>query len=130
MIERIYRIGNSRKRWLEVLSSLSNLLIKPEDDLQLTVGPARKEKTTAQRKLFHALCKEAGDHIGLTKGQVKEIVKEEHFGRDEVKTPDGKVHSVLQSSEEADRPDYSDLIETLLRWAAENGIALDTRRAA
>lgn len=130
MIERIYRIGNSRKRLLEVLSMLANLLVKPDDDLQLAVGPARKEKSHAQRKLFHALCKEAGDHLGYTKGQVKEIVKQEHFGTDTVTDRKGRRYEVVQSSEEADRADYSDLIETLLRWAAENGVALDVRNAA
>lgn len=130
MIDRVYRIGNSRKRLMEVLSTLSNLLVKPEDDFQLTIGPARKEKSSAQRKLFHALCKEAGDELGYTKGQVKEIVKREHFGTETITARNGKRYEVVQSSEEADREDYSALIETLLRWAAENGVPLDTRRAA
>lgn len=130
MIERIYRIGNSRKRLLEVLSMLANLLVKPDDDLQLVVGPARKEKTHTQRKLFHALCTEAGRELGYTPGQVKEIVKREHFGTETLTDRQGRVYrDVVQSSEEADRTEYSDLIETLLRWAAENGVPLDVRAA-
>ena len=52
--------------------------VEPADPfLRATVvREARKEKTHTQRKLFHALCKEAGDHIGLTKGKVKAIVKD------------------------------------------------------
>ncbi len=130
MIERTYRIGGSRKRLLDLLSMLSNMLIKPEDDYQLTLGPARKEKSHAQRKLFHKLCTEAGKELGYTMGQIKEMVKEEHFGREEILAPNGKLYLVVQSSEESDRIDYSALIETLLRWAAENGVPLDTRSVA
>lgn len=130
MIERTFRVGNSRKRWLEVLSMLSNMLIRQEDDLQLTVGPVRKEKTHTQRKLFHALCAEAGKGLGYTKGQVKAMVKIEHYGTDTMTTPSKKTYEVVQSSEDSDREDYSALIETLLRWAAENGVPLDVRTAA
>ena len=130
MIERAYRIGNSRKRLLEVLSMLANLLVKDDDDLQLTIGTARKEKTHNQRKVFHALCTEAGRALGYTPGQVKEIVKREHFGTEDITDRQGRVYrDVVQSSEEADREEYSDLIETLLRWAAENGVPLDVRAA-
>lgn len=125
MIERHYRIGNSRQRLLEVLSLLANFLIRPEDDYMLTIGPARKEKSHDQRKLFHALCTEFGREIGYTPGQIKAMVKEEHFGVDTVTLRNGKTYTVTQSSEEADRAEYSALIETLLRMAAENGVLLD-----
>jgi hypothetical protein len=115
---------------MEVLSLLSSFLIGDADDYQLTIGPARKEKTHGQRKLFHALCAEFGREVGYTPGQVKAMVKEEHFGVDTVKLKSGKTYQVVQSSEDADRTEYSDLIETLLRMAAENGVLLDTRRAA
>jgi hypothetical protein len=92
---------------------------------QIEQGPVVKDKTPAQRRTFHRLCGEFGKAIGLTKGQVKELVKVEHFGRDTVTLKNGKVYEVVQSSEEADRPDYSDLIETLLRIAAENGVWLE-----
>jgi len=52
------------------------------------------------------------------------MVKEEYFGTDEIKSPSGKVYRVVKSSEEADRSEYSGLIEHLYQWAAENGIAL------
>lgn len=127
MIERQYRIGNSRKRLMEVLSLLSNFLVKEEDDYQLWIGPARKEKTHEQRKLFHKLCSDAGKELGYTPGQVKAMVKEEYFGLDTITTRSGKTYTVVQSSEEADRPEYSELIECLLRWCAENGVLLDER---
>lgn len=130
METRTFRIGNSRQRLIAVLSQLSNLLIRPQDDLELTIGEAKKQKTNAQRGLFHALCAEFGRAIGETPGRVKAIVKEEHYGIDEVRLPSGKVHRVVQSSEDSDRGEYAELINTLLRVAAENGVVLDSRRAA
>lgn len=127
MIERRYRIGNSRRRWLEVLSLLANFLIGEKDDYELIVRPTRKEKSHDQRKLFHALCVEAGRELGYTPGQVKGMVKEEYFGIDKITTKSGKTYTVVQSSEEADRLEYSELIECLLRWAAENGVLLETK---
>jgi hypothetical protein len=76
------------------------------------------------------MCTDVGKELGYTPGQVKAMVKEEHFGKDTITSPSGKKYELVQSSEEADRPEYSELIETLLRWAAENGIPIEDRRAA
>lgn len=130
MIARTFHIGNSRQKLMRILSTLSALLVTEQDDLEIELRTRRKEKSHQQRKLFHGLCTEAGKELGLTKAAVKEIVKEEHFGRDRFIAPNGKVYDILPSSEESDRYDYSALIETLLRWAAENGVPLDTRIAA
>jgi hypothetical protein len=92
---------------------------------QVECGPVVKDKTPAQRRQFHRLCGEFGKALGMTKGQVKEMVKQEHFGLDTVTLKNGATYQVVQSSEDADRPEYSDLIETLLRMAAENGIWLE-----
>ena len=127
MMERLFHIGNSSKRLHEVLSLLSNFLINPEDDYVLEIRPARREKSHDQRKLFHSLCKEAGKELGHTPGQIKDMVKQEYFGLDQITTKKGKTYTVVQSSEEADRFEYSELIECLLRWASENGVLLDTR---
>jgi hypothetical protein len=36
----------------------------------------------------------------------------------------------VQSSEDTDRPEYSELIETALRWAAENGVVIPDAQTA
>lgn len=130
MIERRYRIGNSRKRFLEVLSLLANFFIGEKDDYELIIRPAKKEKSHDQRKLFHALCAEAGRSLGYRPGQVKAMVKEEYYGLDQITTKSGKTYTVTQSSEDSDRLEYSELIECLLQWSAENGVLLDVRSAA
>lgn len=86
--------------------------------------PLELDKTAAQRNKFHALCREIGKELGETPGHIKEAVKQEHFGLDEFKIG-GKWYRAVKSSEDAKRMEYSELIETALRWAAENGVYLD-----
>ena len=74
--------------------------------------------------LKQALGRDIGREIGLTPGQVKAAVKQEYFGIDEFKMGD-KWYRMVKSSEEADRIEYSELIESAYRWAAENGIAIE-----
>jgi hypothetical protein len=81
------------------------------------------DKTAVQRNKFHALCRDIGHELGLTPGQCKAAIKQEYFGLDEFKVGD-KWYRVLKSSEDADRIEYSALIEAAYRFAAEAGIAL------
>jgi hypothetical protein len=85
--------------------------------------PLFRNKSHEQRKKFHAICADIGREIGLTPGQVKAAIKQEHFGLDEFKFGN-KWYRTVQSSEDTDRPEYSELIETALRWAAENGVVI------
>lgn len=130
MTPRSFHFGNSREKLHRILSTLANLLIKPEDDWDLILSPHKRNKTHEQRKLFHALCAEVGKELGYSPGQVKEMVKEDYFGRDEIVTPSGKRYSVVKSSEDADRMEYSELIDHLIMWSAQNGFAVEDRRAA
>lgn len=133
MMERAFRIGNSRKRMFEVLSVLSNFLIKDEDDYELWIGPARQEKTPKQRKTWHALLTEFGKAIGHTMPEMKIVVKREILGSSWIKMPNGKDYEIIPSSEDEERYGYANLIDQTLRIAAENGVLLEIkseRRAA
>lgn len=80
-------------------------------------------KTHDQRKRFHAICADIGKEIGLTPGQVKEAVKQTYFGLDEFKVKD-KWYRIVKSSEEADRMEYSALIDAAIQWGAEAGVVI------
>ena len=127
-MNRVFYIGSSRAALMRVLSMLGGLLVKPTDDLELELRPRRKEKSHQQRKYLHKICTDIGKQLGYTMGQVKAMVKEEHFGADTIQTPSGRVYHVIQSSEDEDRGGYSALIETALRWGAENGAPVDDPR--
>lgn len=76
-------------------------------------------KSHEQRKLFHALCRDIGLHIGLTPGKVKEAIKADFFGLDEYRIGD-KWYRAIRPSETADRAEYSQLIDFAVQWSAEN----------
>lgn len=128
--ERTFRIGNSRPRLLAVLSQLSSMLIRPEDDWELVFRPARKDKTAAQRNYWHQLLEAFGKEVGYSKLEMKQVIKEEVLDWVEVKLPDGTVKKVCPSSEEAERAKYAELIDHTIRRAAECGVLLDDRRVA
>ncbi len=86
-------------------------------------GTVINDKTGAQRRKFHALCAKIGKELGLTPGNVKMAIKQEEFGIDEFKMGN-KWYRGVKSSEDSGRMDYSALIETTFRWAAENGVYL------
>lgn len=85
--------------------------------------PFSTDKTREQRNTFHQMCRDIGNQIGLSPGNVKAAIKQDHFGIDEFKMG-GKWYRTVRSSEDTDRVEYSELIEAAYRWAAENGIAL------
>ena len=127
---RTFHIGGSREKLMRVLSMLSNLLVTPEDDLELSIGPRRKEKSHQQRKKWHAMLEDMARQLGYTKPQMKEVVKSELMGSEWITLPSGRKYEVIPSSEDEDRFGYSELIEGTYRVAAENGIVLSERVAA
>ena len=94
-----------------------------DGEYQIELGPIKRDKTQAQRGLFHAMCKEIGDELGYTQREIKEMVKADYFGVDTV-VIEGKSYQMLKSSESLDRMDYSKLVEHLQQWAAERGLSV------
>jgi hypothetical protein len=127
---RTFHIGNDRQKLMRVLVLLGSFLVQAKDDWEIEIRPRRKEKSHEQRKMWHAILEEFGRAVGYTLPEIKQVMKEEFFGV-EVKTlPDGKQYRVTQSSEDAERMRYSELIDFTLRRAAENGVLIEDRRAA
>lgn len=83
-----------------------------------TCGRA-KPRSDDQRRKFHAMCRDIGLHIGETPGKVKEAIKADFFGLDEYKIG-SKWYRAVKPSEQADKDEYSQLIEFTYQWAAEN----------
>jgi hypothetical protein len=129
---RIFHVGNSREKFLRVLSILSSLLITEKDDLELEIRPRRREKTNKQRGTWHALLTEWGKALGYTMPEMKCVAKRELMGTHWIKLPNGKDYEVFPSSEDEDRFGYAELIDGTLRIAAESGVLLEIkeRRAA
>jgi hypothetical protein len=109
------------------MSNISTILFNAysgKKEFDVTIKPHKRAKTSSQRNWFHKLCSIFGDEMGLTQGQVKDIAKAQILGWKhvvirgvDIVVPDG-------SSEELSRLEYSELIESLYRVAAESGVAL------
>lgn len=121
---RTFHVGNSREKLMRVLSQLANLMVMPDDDLELTIGPRRKAKTHLQRKTWHALLTDFGRELGYTMPQMKAVVKQILLGTEWVRLPDGTSHEITQSSEDEDRYGYARLIDDTIRIADEQGVVL------
>jgi len=110
-----------------VMTNISTILFNAysgEREIDITIKPHSRAKTTSQRGWFHKLCSIFGDELGLTQGQVKDIAKAQILGWRHVKV--GGVDIVVPdgSSEDLSRLEYSEMIEALYRLAAESGVAL------
>jgi hypothetical protein len=110
-----------------VMSNISNHLFNlfsSDAEVDITIKPHKRAKTQSQRGWFHKLCKIYGDEIGLNQGQVKDIVKAQILGWRHVTIRGVDIVVPDGSSEDLSRMEYSELIETLYRLAAESGVVL------
>ena len=83
------------------------------------------EHSDSQRGYFHMCCKIMGDALGYTLEDIKRLVKRELWGT-EIHTIAGREIEIYKSMAKgsANKLDYSDAIETLLRLAAEADVYL------
>jgi hypothetical protein len=96
---------------------------------RITVESYKEDKTAEQRAFFHTLCGIFGEATGYTKGEIKELCKVELMGTVVVSVA-GRDVEVTKSSETLHKLEYSELIETCYRLAAEAGISLPSARWA
>lgn len=108
---------------------LANTMVSEDAPLELILRSERVEKTSAQRALWHAVMADAAPHLGLTPGEVKQLIMETYHGF-EMKTVFGVEHKFVNetSSEDADRELYGRRIDFTYQYLAENGIVLPDRR--
>lgn len=120
---------DSRARFLSVLSSLTHTMVSPAAPLELILRTERKEKTSGQRALWHAVMGDAAPLLGLTPGEVKQLVMEEFHGV-HFKTVFGtkRWFCDVESSEDADKEEYSRRIDFTYQFLAEKGIVVPDRR--
>ena len=101
--------------------------IMGEDEMEVIIKKHVDDKTAEQRNWFHTLCGLLSTDTGYTKGQMKELIKQEVIGTTLVKFA-GRVREVTCSSEDQNKINYSELIEGAYRIGAEAGIVLPDPR--
>ena len=88
--------------------------------VSLELSAIKAKQTDEQRGYFHLCCRLVGEHLGYTPDEIKNITKRAAFGAEVHHGPLGDVERV-KSSALANRDEYSVLIQTLHRLAAEQG---------
>ena len=121
-------IADSPERLRRIVQEIVALQVSAEHPVEVVVRAPRKEKTTAQRGLWHAIIGDIAEATGYTPGHVKNLLKAEFYGLDRVRLPDGYVFDVLASSEAEDRGGYSKLIDWTYQFCAEHGVNINDRR--
>ena len=105
----------------QICAAVGNL--PDEHEWLVTIDRYQPDKTSEQRNGFHLLVDKFAAEIGEAPDRVKQSVKAECFGVEFFEIA-GRVTECVKSSELAKRDEYSRLIETCYRLAAECGIIL------
>ncbi len=117
---RVIRNGADLHRAVTAIKALP--VDKP---LQITVQYYVPPKTDSQRGFFHYLLDVWSKEIGIPSGHLKEVCKAELYGWTTRRI--GRIEIMVAdspSSEDYAKTQYSDLIETAYRLAAESGVVL------
>lgn len=101
-----------------------------DEGLVLTIKPPMRFKTRSQENYYRKWCGQFAKHCGLTPDEMHEEILCITYGSEEVETKFGTRRRPAQRSSSASVKEYSELVETLIRVAAEMGFAVpppDTR---
>jgi len=101
-----------------------------DEGLMLTIKPPMRFKTRSQENYYRKWCGQFAKHCGLTPDEMHDELLCIAYGSEEVQTKFGLRRRPLKRSSSASVKEYSELVETLIRVAAEMGFAVplaDTR---
>ena len=101
-----------------------------DEGLVLTIKPPMRFKTRSQENYYRKWCGQFAMYCGLTPDEMHEEILCITYGSEEVETKFGTRRRPVQRSSSASVKEYSELVETLIRVAAEMGFAVpppDTR---
>jgi hypothetical protein len=135
-MNRVFTIGNSRAALMKALSLLGNLLVRPEDDLELIVRKRVYKRTPEQnRRYWGVVLQEISE--GLPVQGVIHTPKAWHYyfagkfiGYEDTKLPNGKVVTEPISTTSLDVPEFSDYMTKIEAWAAGHGLLFSEDRMA
>lgn len=118
---------DSQAKLKRVLNGIAAVVVDPHRPFEIVLREEYKDKTDAQRRLFHAIVADGARGVGLTPAEAKQAIKRDYYGW-EVRTVHGRRYELVQSSEDSDRAEYSGMIDYALMWFAEAGVVVQDRR--
>ena len=96
-------------------------------DYEVNIKEHKPKKTAEQEAFFHVLCRELHKETGLAEWEVKAGIKAMVFGVKEIKLGSRK-QTVVPTSKDLSKEEYSQLIEACYLVGAEAGCVLPTPR--
>ena len=134
-MEKIYKIGNDRKRLHSVLSMLANFLVRPEDDYELIFRKTVYKRSTEQNRRLWAILNEVAEvpvqGVMYSAESWATYFKSKFIGCEEIPLPNGQVINRPISTTTLDKSAFSEYMTQIEAWAAQHGILLtDYERAA
>lgn len=101
------------------------------EGIVLSIKPPVRFKTRNQENYYRKWCGQFAKHCGLTPDEMHDEMLCITYGSEEVETKFGVRRRPVQRSSSASVKEYSELVETLIRVAAEMDFAIpppDTRQ--
>jgi len=105
----------------EKLKELVDVNKRAAEGVVIEIKPLRAGRTRPQENYYRKWCAEFGRFCGMTPDEMHEEMLCQCYGSTEHATKFGIRRRPAKRSGEADKSDYSELIETLCRVAAEVG---------
>ena len=127
-LEKLQKLGVRSPDGYIKLTSMWNTM--GDEGLMLTIKPPMRFKTRSQENYYRKWCGQFAKHCGLTPDEMHDELLCIAYGSEEVQTKFGLRRRPLKRSSSASVKEYSELVDTLIRVAAEMGFAVplaDTR---
>jgi len=96
--------------------------------MTIDLKPQKTNRSRPQENYYRKWSREFGKHVGLTPAEMHDEILCLHFGSEDVETPFGLKRRPIQRSNTSNREEYTDLIETLVRVAAEMDFSIPEPR--
>ena len=100
-------------------AEIMDLFMRCKKGLVIELKPLQKGRSRNQESYYRKWCAAFADHCGMTPDEMHEEMLCQCYGSEEVETKFGYRRRPLRRSNDASRGDYSELIETLCRLAAQ-----------
>ncbi len=95
----------------------------------LELSPLKTNRTRPQENYYRVWSRQFAKHVGLTPNEMHDEILCIHFGSEEIDTPFGMKRRPLQRSSVSSKTEYMELIDTLIRIAAEMGFDIPDPKA-
>jgi hypothetical protein len=117
-------MGRLKRLYPQRTNELMDVYAQSRLGIVVTIEPMVSHHTDQQRGYYHMWKRAFADYTGNSPDEVHEHILGECFGTEYKRTMLGIMKRPLQRSSESSRTDYSQLIETLIRVAAEMGFTI------